>query len=228
MTSTAPASSFDELVRARRSCRGFRPDPVDPAVVERIIGTALHAPSWCNSQSWHVHVIGGEAVERFRTGMVAAITSDPSENSDLPFPAAYEGVYRERRRATGWQLYEAVGVEKGDRLGSAVEMLRNFELFDAPHAAIITTDAQLGTYGAIDCGLFLQTFLLAAEAHGVATVAQAALASQAPFVRDFLGLGDDRLVVAGVSFGYADPEHAANSFRTPRQSLAEAATWVTD
>ncbi|MFZ0140221.1 MAG: hypothetical protein WAL70_03985 [Aeromicrobium sp.] len=56
-------------------------------------------------------------------------------------------------RESGWQLYDAVGVAKGDREASALQMLRNFEFFGAPHAAIITTDAELVVYGAIDCGL---------------------------------------------------------------------------
>lgn len=223
---SAAAAQFDAVVAGRFSCRGFRPEPLDPVLVDEIVTAALPTPSWCNSQSWHLHVLGGEAVERFRSGLVATVSADPTEHPDLPFPTAYEGVYRDRRRATGWQLYEAVGVAQGDRLASALEMLRNFELFGAPHVAVLTTDANLGTYGAIDCGLFLQTFLLAAHSRGVATIAQAAIASQAPFVREFLGLGDDRRVVAAVSFGYPDPEHPANSFRTPRQCLDEARTWV--
>ena len=32
---------------------------------------------------------------------------------DVPFPPSYEGVYRHRRRVSGWQLYEALGVERG-------------------------------------------------------------------------------------------------------------------
>ena len=49
-------------------------------------------------------------------------------------------------------------------------MLKNYELFDAPHVAIVTTEANLGVYGAVDCGLFVQTFLLAAESLAVAAV----------------------------------------------------------
>jgi hypothetical protein len=39
-------------------------------------------------------------------------------------------------------------------------------------------------------------------------------------VRKHFGLGDDRKVVCGISFGYPDREHKANSYRTTRAALA--------
>ena len=38
------------------------------------------------------------------------------------------------------------------------------------------------------------------------TCAQAAIAQVTPAVREFLELGDDRQVVCGISFGFADPD----------------------
>jgi nitroreductase len=43
-------------------------------------------------------------------------------------------------------------------------------------------------------------------------------------VRDALGLAADRKVVCGISFGYADPEHPANRFRTGRADPKVAVT----
>jgi nitroreductase len=36
---------FSDVVRQRRMVRHFRPDPVDPAIIERILDLARHAPS---------------------------------------------------------------------------------------------------------------------------------------------------------------------------------------
>jgi nitroreductase len=94
--------------------------------------------------------------------------------------------------------------------------------------AIITTDEALGTYGAVDCGAYVSTFLLAAQSLGVASIPQAALASHSKFVRDYFAIGEDRLVVCGISFGYEDRSHKANGFRTDRASLGEAVRWVGD
>jgi len=119
-----------------------------------------------------------------------------------------------------------VGVARGDREAYRRQELRNFQLFDAPHVAVITTDEALGEYGAIDCGGYVANFLLAAQANGVATVAQASLAMYPEVLRDELGLAADRRVVCAISFGYADTAHPANSYRTRRADLASTVRWV--
>jgi len=213
------AEILDRLLADRFSCRGFTSEPVPEDDIRAILASAARTPSWCNVQPWQVDIVSGDALARLR----ADIMADPSAGSDIPFPPAYTGIHAERRREVGWQLYEAVGVAKGDRDASAREMLRNFEFFGAPHVAVISAPTPLGTYAAIDCGLFVQSFLLVAQSRGVATVAQAALAQKSDFLRGWLGLPDDRSIVCGISFGYADPEHPANAFRAGRADLDELA-----
>lgn len=216
-------AALERLLANRWSCRGFTDEPVPRDVIEHLLTIAQRTPSWCNTQPWHLFITSGDETARLREAMRGpAEALDP----DFDFPAGYSGIYQERRRESGWQLYEAVGVEKGDREGSAVQMLRNFEFFGAPHVAILTTDAEMGVYGAIDCGLYVDTFLLAAQALGLGVCAQAALAIHAPFLREWFAIPDTRKVVCGIAFGYPDPEHPTNSYRTSRASLDEAATFV--
>ena len=215
---------LDALMAARYSCRAFRPEPVPRAVIERIITTARRVPSWCNAQPWQLTVTSGPETDSLRAALrdqAMAGGHDP----DLPFPASYPGVYRDRRRTCGWQLYEAVGVEKGDRAGSARQNMRNFDLFDAPHCAIVSSPAELGAYGALDCGGFVSAFCVAAQAAGVATIPQAAVASFAPFLHDHFAIPEDRLILCAVSFGYADDAAPANGFRTERAALEEFVDW---
>ena len=68
---------------------------------------------------------------------------------------------------------------------------------------------------------YVATFLAAASSLGVATCAQAALALYSDGVREHLGIGEDRLIVCGIAFGYADPEHPANTFRADRADLTD-------
>lgn len=212
---------LERLLAERWSCRGYLPDQVPRATIERLLTAAGRTPSWCNTQPWEVTVLSGEAT----ASLVKAMAEDAEHwTPDIPFPLAYEGAYADRRRESGWQLYEAVGVAKGDREASAAQMLRNFEFFGAPHAAIVTTTASLGPYGAVDCGLFIDSFLLAAQALGLGACAQAAIAMRAGVVREHLGLAADRQVVAGIAFGVPDPEHPTNTYRTTRVPLAD---WVT-
>lgn len=216
--------ALDSLFSSRFSCRGFRPDPVPRTDIMAIIGTAQKVPSWCNAQPWNITLVSGEETKRFRAALqqeVARGTPKP----DLAFPTRYDGVYQERRRTCGWQLYDAVGVEKGDRQGSARQMMQNFDLFGAPHCAIISSPADLGPYGALDCGGFISGFTIAAQAHGVASIAQAAVASYAPFLHGYFGIPEDQLILCAISFGYADADHPANGFRTRRAGLESFVDW---
>ena len=217
------AEALERLLTSRWSCRGFTDEPVPRDVIERLLTLAQRTPSWCNTQPWNLVITSGEESSKLRE---ALLESFDWAGSDFEFPVSYNGVYRERRRESGWQLYDSVGVEKGDREASALQMLRNFEFFGAPHVAILTTDADLGVYGAIDCGLYVDSFLLAAQALGLGACAQAALAAGSPFLRDYFDLPDTRRVVCGISFGYADPDHPTASYRTSRAGLEDVVTFV--
>lgn len=215
---------LDQLMAARYSCRGFKPDQVPRNVVEAILKTAQRVPSWCNAQPWDIVITDGAETNAFRHALRAEVENG-APKPDLPFPSAYTGVYKDRRRTCGWALYEAVGVEKGDRAGSAAQMMRNFDLFDAPHCAILSSPTELGPYGALDVGGFVTAFTLAAQAQGIATIPQAAVASYSPFLHQYFNIPEDRLILCAISFGYEDPDHPANKFRTERADLGEFTTW---
>ena len=219
---------LERLLYARHSCRAFLGRPVERHVIERILALAQRTASWCNAQPWQVTVVSGEPIERFRTALTDATTDGEgaSGSNDFEFPSEYRGVYLDRRRECGFQLYDAVGVKRGDREAYAKQTLENFRLFGAPHVAIITSDPDLGVYGAIDVGGYVQVLLLAMQAHGVAAIPQAALARHSALVKSLLGIPAERKMVCGVSFGYEDVAHPANSYRTSRARLDEAVRWV--
>jgi nitroreductase len=223
---TSPdAELLDGLLSRRYSCRAYRDEQVPRPVVEQILRTAQKTASWCNSQPWQLVVAGGSATDRFRRAL-SAHAREGVKHQDIPFPARYEGAYQQRRRECGFQLYEAVGVARGDREASAVQGAKNFEFFGAPHVAIVTTTEALGTYGAVDCGAYVSSFLLAAQSNGVAAIAQAAVANHSDFIRDWFSIPENRWVVCGIAFGYADEDDPANRFRTRRADLEEVVTWV--
>ena len=220
------AVALERLLVDRWSCRAFRPDPVPGETIRRMFEIAQRAPSWCNTQPWQVHVTSGESTTRFRDALVEHVRASgvPSE-PDYPMPLGYHGIHRERRRESGWQLYDAVGVARGDREASARQAFRNYELFGAPHVAIITTVREQQVYGAVDAGIYIGTLLLAAQSLGVAAIPQAALARLAPFLRTHFQIDESRGVLLATSFGFADLGHPANSYRTRRAEIDDAVTW---
>ncbi|MBU9456137.1 nitroreductase family protein [Burkholderia multivorans] len=221
MTSPSPELvALDRLTSGRSTCRAYRHTALDRELIRSIVGMAGRSASWCNVQPWQLVVTETpESTERFRQALMQRVAAYPDNESDLPFPPSYEGIYRERRRGAGLALYSALGIGPKDSERSAEQALRNFRLFDAPHVAIVTVPAELGPYALVDAGGFVSSFLIAAYAHGVATTPQGALARHARFVREYFGIPDTQHMICGISFGYAEDAHPVNQFRTTRAAV---------
>jgi nitroreductase len=216
--------ALQDLLASRHSCRGFLNDPVPRTTIETILADAGRVPSWCNAQPWNVRLTSGAATEAFRTVMLKAFdTKQPAP--DFPFPQGYSGPRKERRQTCGLRLYEAVGIGRADKQGRVAQMRENYAFFGAPHVALITTATELGPYGALDCGGFITAFCLSAEAQGIATIPQAAIAFYADTVRAHFAIPEEERILAAISFGYEDKAHPANAFRTNRAALDDFTTF---
>ncbi len=217
---TIDFQSFNHLLDNRFSCRGFIDKKVSKNELREIVQTAQKVPSWCNAQPWQLTLVEGKKLDTLRNKLWEA-AKEQLHKPDIPFPSSYEGVYKERRRECGFQLYDAVGIKKGDREASFIQTLKNYCFFDAPHIVIITTPKALGTYGVLDCGAFITAFTIAATAKGISTIPQAAPAGLAPILREYLLLDEERDFVCVISFGYSDDNHPANQFRTGRAEFED-------
>ena len=205
---------LEELLNERYSVRAFLAQPVPRETIDHLLTIAQRTASWCNSQPWQVLIASGEAKERFRKLIYAEAASGAGDDHDFPPPREYLGVYLERRRESGFQLYNTLGIVRGDKAAYSKQALENYNFFGAPHVAIIHTDEPLGVYGAVDCGAYVGNFMLAAQAR------------HSQLIRRHFGLGDDRKVVCGISFGFADHAAKVNSYRTSRAGIADTVTFV--
>lgn len=221
----ADIETLERLTASRHSCRAFKNACVPREVIERIVRVAQRSASDCNIQPWQLIIVGHESLERLRAAMYARAASDVPTVSDIPPIDRYLGVYQDRRRDCGWALYGAVGIQRGDRTASRSQALENYRFFGAPHLALITTHASLGPRALLDCGGYVAMFMLAAQACGVASVAQASIAHRADVLREHLAVPADQFIVCGISFGWEDAAHPANAFRTPRVPLEDAVTF---
>ncbi|MBB5136843.1 nitroreductase [Thermocatellispora tengchongensis] len=218
------AAAFDALVRERYSCRAFLGEPVPEGVIRQIFETAQRTASWCNAQSWKVDLVSGAKLGELSRALLADVTSGSPGGSDIPPPPEYQGEYLARRRAAGFALYASLGISREDRARRREQMLENYRFFGAPHVAIVSSPASLGPYGYIDCGGFVANVQNAAQSHGVATIAQAAVVLRPKAIRAVLPVPPDRHLVCAISMGYADPGHPANGFRTERATFDETVT----
>ena len=218
-----------EVVRAaitsRRSIRAFLSTPVAPDLIDELLRLAGTAPSGSNIQPWGVHVITGAARDRLSAALLAAHESgEPGGREYEYYPRNWRSPYIDRRRATGWGLYGLLGIEKGDRESTSRQLGRNYEFFGAPVALIFTIDRDMETGSWLDYGMFLQNIMIAARGCGLHTCPQAALSNYPGIVKDHLGIGDDKIIMCGISLGYADTNDPINSYQPERIPLSAYVT----
>ncbi|HUO78740.1 MAG TPA: nitroreductase [Steroidobacteraceae bacterium] len=217
----------DTALRTRGSTRAFLPRPVAPATVTAILEQARFAPSGSNIQPWRVHVVSGAA----RDALCRAVGDAAARDGARPawpyqyYPAVWREPYLARRRACGWGLYSVLGIAKGDRDAMRTQELRNYELFGAPVGLFFFIDADLGPGSWLDYGMFLQSVMLAAVAHGLATCPQASWAPFHGIIRAQLAVPDTQLLICGIGLGYADPAAPVNRFRPERLAVDEFTRW---
>src|SRR6202171_2393890 len=106
---------LEELLNERYSVRAFLARPVPRETIEQVLQVAQRTASWCNSQPWQVVIASGEARERFRKEIYAAVSPGAAEDGDFSCPREYRACFLERRRESGFQLYNTLGIARGDK-----------------------------------------------------------------------------------------------------------------
>ncbi|MDG1485624.1 MAG: nitroreductase [Porticoccaceae bacterium] len=216
---------FSDVVRARHSYRGFTPKQVDEQTLREIFELANWAPSNCNVQPWHVHVLSGDACDRMREKMKAAAAAEEPFNPDFPWEGKFSDEYKERQICSALGLWEHQGVTRDNPEKRAWSWMRNFEFFDAPHIAFIFVTDQFPELVRLagDVGMYSQTLMLAMADAGIGSCPQTSVSCYPDLVRKELGVGSHYKLMMGLSFGYIDEADSANNLRTERDPL-EATT----
>ncbi|MCX7353332.1 MAG: nitroreductase [Alphaproteobacteria bacterium] len=214
----------DEAILSRRAVRAFLPTPVPIETVRHLLAVASRAPSSSNTQPWNVYALTGAPKEKLSAAILKARREEPPE-AHKPEYQSYMKEWREpyisRRRATGWGLYNLVGVTKGDREGARRQMERNFVFFDAPVGLIITLDRDLELGSWVDLGTFLQNIMVAARGHGLHTCPQAAFMDYHKIIRAELGVSEREIVICGMAIGHEDTSKPENDLRLERAPVDE-------
>jgi nitroreductase len=113
-----------------------------------------------------------------------------------------------------------------DMTARARQTGRNYVFFDAPVGLIFTTHSSSTKHNWLDCGLFLQSFMLAAHVRGLATCPQVSFVRFQSVIAETLGLEAEEVVTCGVSCGYEDKNAAVNDLGMPRESLDRISCWL--
>ncbi|OLO05301.1 nitroreductase [Salinicola socius] len=218
--------SFKETVRTRRSYRGFLPTCVPDAVLNEILQDAQNAPSNCNTQPWHTHIVRGAKLAELSMAMHAdndAGRHTPDFTFDMEeFVEPYLG----RQKAQGKAYYEAMNVMRADADGRHRAAAKNLSFFGAPQIALLFMpffgdNVRVGG----DIGMYGQTFLLSLAARGLGGIPQTMLGFFAGTVRKVLDIPENHKMLFGISFGYPDEDAPGNRMRMDRVPVSESVTF---
>jgi nitroreductase len=207
-------------LKARKSTRAFLPKEVEPEKIKRILEAARHSPSGTNTQPWQVAVVTGEKKRQLCERMEQAFRGGTMGKMDFQYyPDKWEGIYKERRRACGLQMYSTLDIKREDKQLQQDQWAANYRAFDAPVSLFFFIDSILETGSYLDYGMFIQSIMLMAVEEGLATCPQAALGEYPDIIRQELGYPEDKRLIVGLAMGYEDEEAVINSYRTPRDEV---------
>lgn len=223
-----PVMTVEEAIVGRQSIRAFLRDrPVTRDQIERLLAIGARSASGSNIQPWKVWVLQGRMRDQVCADLMAEHDAGTKSTREYEYyPRQWREPYYARRRACGIGLYQTLGIAKDDKAGMHAQHGRNYQFFDAPVSLIVTLERDLEAGSWLDCGMFIQTIMLAARGMGLETCAQAAIAHFQLALRKRLGIPPEQIILCGIALGYADPEAKVNSFRTSRVPLDEFVTWT--
>jgi nitroreductase len=212
--------SVSEAVAQRKSVRAFLPTPLDRAMIADVLGRAIRSPSGGNLQPWHLYVLHGESMARFRAMMDARMAETPvGETPEYAvYPPNLPEPYRSHRYEVGEAMYQLLEIPRAEKIARLAWMQNNDRFFGAPAAAFCFANRIMGPPQWSDLGMFLQTAMLLFEEAGLATCAQEAWSRWPRTVADFVGAPPEQMLFCGLAIGYADPAAAVNRLTTTRDS----------
>ncbi len=210
---------FEELVRTRRSIRGYKADPVPRDVIDEIISVAKGAPSSMNSQPWHVHVLTGAPLDEIRRRNMEEMEAGVKPKRDIFTHGPYEGEHRRRQVDIAKKLFAAMGIERHDAERRQDWVRRGFRQFDAPVSIILTYDRVLdpGATCHFDLGALSYGIVLAAWDRGIGAVVNGQGISRSDIVREVARIPDDEVIMTAIAMGYPNDDFAANAVRSDRE-----------
>ncbi len=219
--------NVSDAIKARASTRAFLNKPVAKETIEAVLETARWAASGKNTQPWHVAVVTDVTKNKISTAILQAFRDGiPAHPHYDYYSKTTPSEFHARAIACGMALYQALGIERSDKVRRKEVWEWNYQFFGAPVGLFIFMDKNLALGSWIDIGMFLQNIMLTALDYGLATCPQAALTEYPDIVQSILGEPyQDKLLICGISLGYPDLTQAVNQYRTSREAVETFTQW---
>jgi coenzyme F420-0:L-glutamate ligase / coenzyme F420-1:gamma-L-glutamate ligase len=205
MPETDLITSFTGLAMGRRSIRRYRPDPVPPDLIERLLAAAVWAPSAHNRQPWRFAVLtGSERKARLARAMGERLRAD----------LAADGVPPELIERDAGRSYRRIS-------RAPALILLSLSMADMDRYPDRARQHNEWTMAVQSTAMAGQNLLLAAHAAGLGACWMCAPLFCPDAVREFLELPESWQPQGLVTLGY--PAEEREKSRLP---LAERVVWL--
>ncbi|ACD30144.1 nitroreductase [Francisella tularensis] len=210
-----------QALKTRKCVRQFLAKPVAQEKLQQLFDAARWTPSSKNTQPWKIAVVSEQKKIDLMNKILAACNNNekPRMEYDYNGDITLEGELKERAIKCGHDLYNALGIAREDKQQRIEQWKKNYLSFNSPTAIFIFKHLDTGISGYMDCGMLIQSILLAATDLGLATCPQASLGHYPDIVKKELTGFDDYILLCGIAIGYEDTSAAVNNYRTEREVI---------
>lgn len=194
---------FQTTILSRQSIREFLPEPLSQVEIRAALEDAQWSLSACNIQPWSVHIVSGEKLVLLKNLMKEKLANGEF-TSDFAFDQnQFTGELENRWRSQYAHVFSSFGITREDKEGRNRVMLRNTDLYDAPHVALLTMPAIEGNEVIIaaDVGIYSQSLMLSLTAHGFGSIPMLMPALFAQDIRQLIGVPDGYKLLHVLAFG---------------------------
>jgi nitroreductase len=219
-----------DAINKRHSVRAFKPDPVPLDLLKKIIGQALRAPSWANTQPWEFAIATGKKLKTIQDGCVKR-GAQGMENSQSEVARPYNFPEPYISRIKSMQAKEVRGRAKEmTKEDFEARFAENARHYGAPVCIYLLVGKNFlyqekgaNVWSLYDCGSAVQNIMLLATSNGLGTIAQAMAVVYPDIIRKVLDIPEDKLIALGIAIGYPDRDNPINKDRRDREPLDKVA-----
>lgn len=211
-----------DALHSRYTVRAFKPDPIDRETLQKILGAALHAPSWANTQPWEIYVAGGDMLNRLRKSYLEHLKNCVPRSPDLTAPRDWPPAQQKRMEAVKAERMAVLEKACLDKSVLADVAQINYRFFDAPIVVYLCMDRSLTPWSIFDMGSLAQSIMLAAQEFNIGSAPAVTLVAHPDLLRAELAIPEELSIIFGIALGHVDVTHPLNTFRSPRRHVDEA------
>lgn len=207
---------FEQVLQNRHSVRKFTDQAVPLADLQKIIRDAQLAPSWVNSQPYHVHLVVGEALERVRHEQFVLEQKRVKGHSDVPVMSRQKWSKQAQTNMAAWT----------QGLGEAAEMMgpSAAKLYNAQAVIYLTLPKGYSAWSLYDLGSFGNDIVLGASDRGIASMTAYQFVKYPKMLRQQLNISDEEDIIIGIGLGYRDEAAVVNRITSSRVDLDQILT----